>query len=156
MIDQLQTLRDLPATGYALFATDNLDSRIQTVLNNTQGAHADDIPQNHPYATAAKRFQSLQQEWNWLLASGQMTLEPRLAERWVAEVNTLGANLESLASGASDNPEVVRAQVEALKTNVGAGLSIETATSPAYRRETWNHRLEAIERFLVYGAARKR
>jgi uncharacterized lipoprotein YddW (UPF0748 family) len=154
MIDQLQTLRDLPAAGYALFATDNLDTRIQTVLNNTQGTHTDGIPQKQPYATAAARYKALQQEWNWLLANGQMALQPRLANRWITEINAVGASLDSLANGSSTDLETVRSQVEALKKNLRAGLSLTTATSTDYRYATWNHRLETIDRLLVYGAAR--
>jgi uncharacterized lipoprotein YddW (UPF0748 family) len=156
MMDQLQTLRDMPALGYALFATDNLDARIQTVLNNTQGAHTDAvIPQATPYATAAKRFHALQREWNWLLANGKMTLQPRLAERWVTEVNAVGASLDDLASGNSQTLETTRTQLADLKRNLGAGLEL-TTTSPDYRRSSWNYRLEAIDRYLVYGAARTR
>ena len=154
MVDQLQTLRDMPATGYALFATDNLDNRIQTVLHNTQKTHTGTLPQKHPYATAAERFKSLQREWNWLLANGQMTVQPRLADRWVTEVNAVGDSLERLANGSFNDITTVRSQVEALKTNLGAGLSLETATSSDYRRTTWNNRLETIDRLLVYGVAR--
>jgi len=154
IVDQLQTLRDMPATGYALFATDNLDSRIQTVLNNTQGTHSNAAPQQTPYKTAAERFKALQREWNWLLVSGQMTLQPRLADRWVAEINTVGQSLESLANGLSNDPQAVRTQIAALKSNIGAGLTLETATSSEYRRNAWNNRLETIDRFIVYGSTK--
>lgn len=156
VVDQLQTLRDMPATGYALFATDNLDQRIQTVLNNTQGKHTGTVPQQSPYASAAERFKALQREWNWLLMNGQMTLQPRLAERWVAEVNAVGSSLDALADGSSNDLTTVRSQVEALKKNLGAGLSLATATSSEYRRSTWNNRLETIDRLLVYGASKSR
>ncbi|MGD1940764.1 MAG: glycoside hydrolase family 10 protein [Leptolyngbyaceae cyanobacterium] len=155
MIDQLQTLRDMPATGYALFATDNLDSRIQTVLNQTQGSHSNAVPQTNAYATAAARFAALRQEWNWLLANGQMTLQPRLADRWLADVNTVGASLETLANDPSLASSAVQAQVTTLQRNVGVGVELETATSTDYRFTTWKNRLEAINRFLVYGDAKR-
>ncbi|MGF1458784.1 MAG: glycoside hydrolase family 10 protein [Leptolyngbyaceae cyanobacterium] len=153
MIDQLQTLRDLPATGYALFATDNLDTRIQSVLNTTQGEHASPVPQENPYATAAARYQTLQQEWNWLLASGQMTLQPRLADRWIAEVNAMGSSLDALLSHPADLA-AVQTQLQDLRRNIGAGLTLATATTPDYRFQTWDNRLETISRFLNYGAQR--
>ncbi|HEY9887228.1 MAG TPA: family 10 glycosylhydrolase, partial [Candidatus Obscuribacterales bacterium] len=155
MIDQLQALRDLPATGYALFATDNLDTRIQTVLNNTQGSHAGPMPQTTPYRMAGDRFQALQREWNWLLANGQMTLQPRLAERWVNDVNAVGTSLEALAQNPQQSVAAVRSQVADLKRNLGAGLELATATTPDYRLRAWAYRLEAIDRYLAYGAARR-
>lgn len=155
MIDQLQTLRDMPSTGYALFATDNLDDRIQTVLNNTQGEHRKAESPQTPYEIAAERFHALQREWNWLLANGQMSLQPRLAERWAADVNAVGAKLNALASNSSEPIEATQAQVEALKQNIRVGLRIETATKADYRYQSWNHRLESISRLLVYGEAKQ-
>ncbi|MEO1299184.1 MAG: family 10 glycosylhydrolase, partial [Cyanobacteria bacterium J06636_16] len=97
MIDQMQALRDLPTPGYALFATDNLNNPIQTVLNQTQRSEEQWIPQQAPYKTAAKRFQGLQREWNWLLINGQMVIQPRLAESWIAQINDLGNRLNQIA-----------------------------------------------------------
>ena len=153
MIDQLQTLRDMPAAGYALFATDNLNNRIQTTLNTTQGQHESLVPQRNPYATAADRYKALQREWNWLLANDIITLQPRLADRWVAEVNAVGVSLDALA----DNPNAttaiaVQAQVQDLSRGIGAGLTLDTTTTAEYRLNTWKNRLETINRFLAYGA----
>ena len=154
MVDQLQTLRDMPAAGYALFATDNLDNRIQSILNTTQGQHDRLVPQQAPYAAAADRYQALQQEWNWLLASGQITLQSRLADRWVADVNAVGASLNALANDPNADVAAVQAQVRELQRNIGAGLTLSTATTREYRLTTWKHRLETINRFLAYGASR--
>ncbi len=151
MLDQLQALRDLPAPGYALFATDNLDGRIQTVLNNTQGMHQGAAPQAALYPLAASRFQRLQQEWNWLLSQGQMILQPRLAARWAEDINTIGNNLAALAASPNAaNSAAVRSQISALKQTLGAGVRLETATSADYRFRAWRNRLEAINRFLTY------
>lgn len=154
MIDQLQMLRDLPATGYALFATDNLDSRIQTILNTTQGQHESLVPQQAPFAAAADRYKALQREWNWLLANGLISLQPRLADRWIAEVNTVGASLDALANNPTAGVATVQAQIAELRKTVGAGLTLSTATTPEYRLTTWKNRLETINRFLAYGATR--
>lgn len=153
MIDQLQALRDLPAPGYALFATDNLDTRIQTVLNDTQGTHSDNSPES-PYAIAAARYRALQREWNWLLANGQMSIQPRLAARWIDEVNTVGASLDNLAANPSVAAATVQTQVTALQRNIGAGVQLQTATTADYRFEAWKNRLEAINRLLFYGEAK--
>lgn len=154
MVDQLQTLRDMPATGYALFATDNLDTRIQSILNTTQGTHEKPAPQQNPYATAADRYKALQREWNWLLANGLISLQSRLADRWIADVNAVGASLDALANDPNANVAAVQAQVSELQKTVGAGLTLATATTPEYRLSTWKNRLETINRFLAYGASR--
>ncbi len=157
MVDQMQALRDLPAPGYALFATDNLSPSIQTVLNQTQASKEPWIPQQAPYKTAAKRFQSLQREWNWLLANGQMSIQPRLAESWTAQVNELGDRLNQLMDAETDTEvEAIRSQLQALKRDLGAGIRLETASTREYRLQAWENRLESISRFLTYGVARKR
>lgn len=156
MIDQMQALRDLPAPGYALFATDNLDTRIQTVLNRTQESDDRWIPQQAPYQTAAQRFQLLQREWNWLLANGQLFIQPRLAAPWIEQVNALGDRLNELANTQSTTAIAdIQAQIQALQRDLGAGMRLETATTRDYRLEAWENRLQAISRFLVYGAARQ-
>ncbi|MBE7382084.1 MAG: family 10 glycosylhydrolase [Leptolyngbya sp. SIO1E4] len=156
MIDQMQALRDLPAPGYALFATDNLDTRIQTVLNSTQGSHGDWVPQQAPYKTAAQRFQAMQREWNWLLSNGQLGLEPRLADAWIQRVNGFGNALNELADGAANtNIEDLQSQIQDLKRDLGVGMRLQTATTREYRFQAWENRLEAISRFLTYGAAQR-
>lgn len=156
MIDQLQTLRDLPAPGYALFATNNLDTSIQTVLHQTQGNHDTWIPHQAPYQTAAKRFQGLQQEWNWLLASGQLSLDSRLADGWIAQINALGQDLTKLADGSSSvDVAMLQSRVQDVKDTFGVGMRLQTATNQDYRFRAWENRLESIRRFLTYGAVQR-
>lgn len=154
MIDQMQALRDLPTPGYALFATDNLNTSIQGVLNSTQSSENTWIPQQAPYKTAAQRFQALQREWNWLLANGQLVIQPRLAESWTQQVNLLGNGLNELAEAESAaDIGTLQSQIQDLKRELGAGMRLETATTREYRLRAWAHRLESISRFLSYGAA---
>ena len=155
IIDQMQALRDLPTPGYALFATDNLDTSIQTVLNQTQPTEEPWIPQQAPYQTAAKRFQGLQREWNWLITNGQLAIQPRLAESWTVQINALGDRLNELAATqASSEVTAVQSQIQALQRDLGAGISLATASTREYRLQAWEYRLETISRFLAYGAAR--
>ncbi len=156
MLDQIQALRDLPAPGYALFATDNLSSNVQGVLNRTQGSHTQPIPQQTPYQTAAQRFQTLQREWNWLLATRQLTLERKLAETWPQRINDLGAQLNRLSQGASLNQVTnIQQQLRELTHSLGSGMSLQTATSRDYRLQAWSNRLQSIDRFLTYGLAQQ-
>lgn len=158
-LDQIQALRDLPVPGYALFATDNLDESMQTVLNRTQGRHTGKVPQQAPYQTAAQRFAALQQEWNWLLSNQQMSLATQLADSWTQQVNDLGQTLnalaDSLAADTAADIETALAQLQALKRSLGIGMWLQTATTPDYRLQAWENRLESIHRFLAYGAARR-
>lgn len=157
MIDQIQALRDLPATGYALFATDNLSPAVQAVLHQTQGSHGQLVPQATPYETAAQRFQALQREWNWLLSNQQLLLlDPKLAETWPERINRLGTQLNRLSPESStEQVNAVQQQLQALSQSLGAGMTLQTATTRDYRIQTWHHRLESINRFLSYGKAQR-
>ncbi|MEO1094940.1 MAG: family 10 glycosylhydrolase [Cyanobacteria bacterium J06638_28] len=155
MIDQIQALRDLPATGYALFATDNLSPDVQAVLHQTQGSHGQLVPQQTPYETAAQRFQALQREWNWLLANRQLLLvDPKLAETWPERINRLGTQLSGLSPASSlEQVNTIQQQIQELSQSLGSGMQLQTATTRDYRLQTWHNRLESISRFLSYGKA---
>lgn len=154
VVDQLQALRDLPAPGYALFAVDNLDQPLQTVLSRTQGRQDQPIPQQEPLATAASRYQALQREWRWLMDNGHLWVQPERLEAWVTEVNDLGLALEALAAD-PDPREIARARSRllALQQTLGQGMDLQTANRP-YRMDAWRLRLVTIDRFLAYGQAR--
>ncbi|MGL4623138.1 MAG: glycoside hydrolase family 10 protein, partial [Chroococcidiopsis sp.] len=54
--DQIQLVRDLPASGYALFAVENLNDDLQQVFHNTQGTKVKvtaPVPYRQPFHTAA-------------------------------------------------------------------------------------------------------
>ncbi|MGD1853108.1 MAG: glycoside hydrolase family 10 protein [Leptolyngbyaceae cyanobacterium] len=155
-LDQIQTLRDLPVSGYALFAADNLQRGIQTLLNNTQGASLADysVPQQQPFDTAVERYQTLQREWSWLLSNGQLLLSEDRLTQWVEDVNTLGVELAGLAEEPSHRQlEEVRSQLDQLNRVVTSDLSIKSQQND-YRIQTWEHRLTTIERLLAYGEKR--
>ncbi|NET74259.1 MAG: family 10 glycosylhydrolase, partial [Sphaerospermopsis sp. SIO1G2] len=69
--DQLQLLRDLPVSGYALFAVDNFNDELDQMLASTQGrirrSYVQPIPQRQPFRTAAFRYAALRQEWLLLI-----------------------------------------------------------------------------------------
>jgi uncharacterized lipoprotein YddW (UPF0748 family) len=156
--DQIQTLRDMPSTGYALFAADNLEAGIQTILRATQGPEAmlrsQPLPQADPFSAAAERYAALQREWSWLLANQQVRMEERRLRQWTTEVNTLGEDLNDLAETPSRRKLAqVRARIEHLRTTIDSNLTVQTASS-AYRYRAWNNRLTTIEHLLTYGEAR--
>jgi uncharacterized lipoprotein YddW (UPF0748 family) len=127
--DQIQTLRDLPSPGYALFAADNLEAGIQTVLRSTQGPEALLRSQPHPHAepfqAASDRYAALQREWSWLLANQQLRMEERRLRQWTTEVNTLGEDLQELAETPSRRKLAqVRARLEHLRTTIDSNLTV--------------------------------
>lgn len=153
-IDQLQALRDMPAPGYALFATANLNDRFQKVLSSTQGIDAQPIPQVSPFATAATRYRALQREWRWLMTQEQLYVEPSLLDYWVNEVNETGAALDAIAQNPSPAAiAAARSRLNTLREGLGSGMDLQTANTQ-YRLQAWRHRLLTIDRFLAYGEAR--
>lgn len=155
-LDQIQTLRDLPVSGYALFAVDNLQRGIQTLLNNTQGA-ADiehSLPQQQPFHTASERYQSLQREWGWLLSNGQLLMSEQELIQWVDDVNGLGSQLADLAEEPSHRTlGEVRSQLDELNQILDSELTVKSQQNQ-YRLQTWQHRLATIEHLLAYGEER--
>lgn len=154
--DQIQTLRDLPVSGYALFAADNLERGIQTLLNATQGdaevSHS--LPQQQPFDTASERYQSLQREWSWLLSNGQLLMTEQRLSQWASDVNELGEQLAALAEAPSHRKlEEVRSQLDQLDRVITADLSVKSQQNQ-YRLQTWQHRLTTIEHLLAYGEER--
>lgn len=155
-LDQIQTLRDLPVSGYALFAADNLQRSIQTLLNDTQGeamaSHS--LPQQQPFQTASERYQSLQREWSWLLSNGQLLMSEESLAQWVEDVNRLGNRLDELAQQPSHRKlEEVRSQLDQLDRTVNSSLTVKSQQNQ-YRLQTWQHRLSTIEHLLAYGEKR--
>ncbi|MEM6254352.1 MAG: family 10 glycosylhydrolase [Cyanobacteria bacterium P01_D01_bin.156] len=155
-LDQIQTLRDLPVSGYALFAVDNLQQSIERLLNDTQGDEnvSSLLPQQQPFNTALERYQALQREWSWLLSQGQVLMqEPDVAE-WVGTVNMLGAQLADLAENPSHRKlEVVRSQLDNLDHTIASDLIVQSPQNN-YRLQTWQNRLTTIEYLLAYGEKR--
>ncbi|MGD1953395.1 MAG: glycoside hydrolase family 10 protein [Leptolyngbyaceae cyanobacterium] len=155
-LDQIQTLRDLPVNGYALFAAENLQREIQTLLNNTQGTMEIpySLPQRQPFSTAVERYQSLQREWGWLLSNDQLLLPDQQLAQWVNDVNGLGDQLATLADEPSHRKlEEVRSQLDQLSQVIESDLAVKSQQN-RYRLETWENRLISIENLLAYGETR--
>ncbi len=157
-LDQIQTLRDLPVSGYALFAADNLQQGIQTLLSNTQGNTDTDIsyslPQQQPFNTATERYQALQREWSWLLSHDQLLMREQQLVQWVNDVNRLGDQLVDLAEAPSHRQlEEVRSQLAQLNQFIGSELTVKSQQN-RYRIKAWEYRLATIEHLLAYGEER--
>ncbi|NEP62607.1 MAG: family 10 glycosylhydrolase [Symploca sp. SIO2G7] len=155
-LDQIQTLRDLPVSGYALFAVDNLQRSIQTLLNDTQGSESLSyaLPQRRPFQTAAERYQALQREWGWLLSNGQLLMSEAQLPQWVDDVNRLGERLDELSQNPSHRKlEEVRSQLSQLDQTLSSALTVKSQQN-RYRLQAWQRRLTTIEHLLAYGENR--
>jgi uncharacterized lipoprotein YddW (UPF0748 family) len=156
-VDQIQALRDLPTSGYALFATDNLNPQLLSVFNRTQGIRNGDqpLPQAAPFRAAADRYQGLQREWSYLIDQQQLVISATNLERWASDVNEIGEALESLADRPSQRQLAqVRSRLATLQDGLGAGMDVRTP-SGRYRLDAWRNRLATIDQILGYGERHK-
>ena len=100
-VDQMQLLRNMPTGGFALFAAENLDPSLQGIFKKTQGISSnlkEPIPHRKPFASASARYQSLQQEWNFLLVNHQIMIDPRYLKEWSRYADALRNRLEKISN----------------------------------------------------------
>jgi len=143
-MDQLQTARDLPTPGYALFATADLSRELTTRLGQTQPSP----PPQTSLQMAFDRYQSLQREWHWLLSQQKVWMERSTLEPWVSAVNQLEADFETLAASPSRRGlDQVKTGLAAVQAPLDSQILIDTANS-AYRLQVWHYRLRVIEQLL--------
>lgn len=153
VMDQMQALRDSSAGGYALFAADNLADPLQTILNRTQGETRSRyaIPYRQPFAAAADRFTQLRREWSYLLNQGQLWIrEPELAA-WRTQANTVTQLLDQLAAK-PDSQSLAQAKtaLQEFRSQFDDWMYLQ-ALNQNYRVQTWENRLESLEKLLNYG-----
>lgn len=148
-LDQMQASRDLPTSGYALFAAADLNTELNAVLAQTQSGSPPGP--TTPYAMAASRYAALQREWNWLLTHDRLWMDRNALEPWISTVNSLGSELDALAQEPSRrNLETVKADLARVRTPLNQRMSVDTANG-SYRLRSWQYRLRAIEQLLEHG-----
>jgi len=165
VMDQLQAIRDLPTTGYALFATAALSEPIEQVLRNTQGitenggeqtgaAVSEDavlLPQRSPFAMAYARYQALEQEWRSAVTADELWLSPGDFLLWQGHTLMLSEALKLLA--AEPNPTnfaVARSLLADYQLEFANWLELQTLRD-RYQVQTWQNRLISLEILLDYG-----
>jgi len=150
--DQLQLIRDLPTSGYALFAAENFNSEIEQIFNNTQGktnnniSKNEPIPQRHPFRTASVRYAALQKEWQMM----KINTNPQFNQNSQELQNALNqlAILPSASNFIKTKNAFNLLQSEFLKT-----IANEKQIN-SYQIKVWKNRLLMIERLLNYGQRR--
>ena len=148
-LDQMQTARDLPTPGFALFAAADLNTEFATLFAQTQATPAPSAP----VPLALERYQTLQREWNWLLSHQKLWMERPVLEQWVRDVNRLEADLLTLANAPSRRGlDRVQQGLTRVRAPLAAPILIETANG-TYRLQVWHHRLGVIEQLLRHSEA---
>jgi uncharacterized lipoprotein YddW (UPF0748 family) len=157
--DQLQLLRDLPVSGYALFAAENFNSALDELLSNTQGkiqrSHTEPIPQRQPFRTAAFRFTALQQEWQFVRENNeQLSKSVTTIADFENQSQKLQNALNQLAAFPSaSNLIIARGELTRFQAKFKIWMSSAAKDNP-YRVKVWENRLLTIERLLRYGERR--
>mgnify|MGYP002777025560 CR=1 FL=1 len=152
--DQIQLVRDLPASGYALFAVENLNDDLQQVFHNTQGTKVKvtaPVPHRQPFHTAAARYAILRQKWNFLLANNQLWLKGAALNGFNTRSQELEVALNRLAQNPStSNLASARTALNAFQVEFKDWMRSQ-ALENSYQVNMWSNRLTTLERLLNYG-----
>ncbi|MCC5664189.1 family 10 glycosylhydrolase [Nostoc sp. CHAB 5784] len=156
--DQLQLVRDLPVSGYALFAAENFNNDLQKLFSNTQGriqsTTSEPIPHRQPFQTAAIRYTALQREWKFVFQNDLPQRPAQTISAFNNQAEVLRSALNQLA--ASPNPSkllVARASLTRFQSQFRVLMSQELKSN-SYQVKVWENRLVTIERLLRYGERR--
>lgn len=157
--DQLQLIRDLPVSGYALFAAENLNNDLQTVFSNTQGQVSstinEPIPHRQPFKTAAVRYTALQSEWQLVLQNDQLQLPTATISDFNQQMAVVQRALDQLAASPSaGNFIAARATLTRFQSQFRIWMR-QPATDNPYQVKAWENRLATIESLLRYGERRQ-
>jgi uncharacterized lipoprotein YddW (UPF0748 family) len=159
--DQLQLVRDLPVSGYALFAAENFNNELQKLFINTQGrvkattsTTTEPIPHRQPFQTAAIRYTALQREWKFVFQNEQLQKPNKTISDFNNQAEVLRSALNQLgASPSSSKLLMARASLSRFQSQFRALMSQELKSN-SYQVKVWENRLVAIERLLRYGERR--
>ncbi len=152
--DQLQLVRDLPVSGYALFATENFNNELEQIFNSTQGIKNEPMPQRQPFRTAAFRYTALQREWQVVQKNGSLPMSAITTTEFRQLDYELQDGLNQLASVPSAiNLITARKALNRFQSQFLTWMQAENQANP-YQVKVWENRLLTIERLLRYGERR--
>ncbi|WP_141699654.1 family 10 glycosylhydrolase [Nostoc sp. KVJ20] len=156
--DQLQLVRDLPVSGYALFAAENFNNDLQKVFSSTQGrvqsTKSEPIPHRQPFQTAAIRYSALQREWKFIFQNDQVQRPAQKISDFNNQAEVLRSALNQLAASPSPSKLLVaRASLSRFQSQFRVLMSQELKSN-SYQVKAWENRLVTIERLLRYGERR--
>jgi len=153
--DQIQLTRDLPVSGYALFAAENFSNDLSKVFNSTQGNRQSQqkelIPYRQPFKTAAARYTALQQEWKLVSQNNQMQVPTTTRQEFNAQAEVVQDALDQLAAKPNASKFIVaKASLNRFQSQFMVWMRPQALLNP-YQVKVWQNRLMTIERLLNYG-----
>ncbi|AFY48328.1 hypothetical protein Nos7524_2488 [Nostoc sp. PCC 7524] len=156
--DQLQLIRDLQVSGYALFAAENLNNELHQLFSNTQGqvpsAISEPIPHRHPFNSAVTRYIALQREWQLVLQKEKLQISPSKILEFHHQAEVVKNALNQLAAAPSTSKLLTtRAAITRFQTQFRVWMR-QQGKDNTYQVKAWDNRLAAIERLLRYGEQR--
>ncbi|MBD2455358.1 family 10 glycosylhydrolase [Nostoc sp. FACHB-87] len=156
--DQLQLIRDLPASGYALFAAENFNNDLLKIFNSTQGklpSVADEpIPLRQPFETAVVRYGLLKREWQLVIQNEQIPFPAINIADFNNQIEVVEKALTQLAAAPSPAKLLTaKASLTRFQTQFRIWMR-EAGTNNPYQVKVWENRLATIERLLRYGERR--
>lgn len=158
-LDQMQLLRGMSTQGYALFAAENLDSRLTTIFNNTQGKQATDskkfLPHREPFRATLSRYQGLQQEWNFFLTTNSPIISDTILQKWGKQADQLRDDLTDLIDEPSrTNIYSAQLTLNSLRRQFPLWMQ-QTRDIDEYQAKVWQSRLDTLDRLLSYGERKR-
>ena len=156
--DQLQLIRDLPVSGYALFAAENFNHELEEIFHNTQGQVSsrtnEPIPHRQPFKSAAVRYTALQREWQLVLQNDQLQMSAATIADFNQQVKVVQDALNQLAvSPSAANLIGARATLTRFQSRFRIWMRPHATIHP-YQVNVWENRIVTIERLLRYGERR--
>ncbi len=154
-LDQMQLLRGMSTEGYALFAAENLNSRLASIFSNTQGSGIDDskhfLPHRKPFEVTLSRFQGLQKEWNYFLLDNSPEIEEAVLKEWGERAERVESTLNDLIEEPSaKNLFSAQIALNSLRRQFPTWVS-KTQDIDVYQGRVWQNRLNTLDRILSYG-----
>ena len=154
-LDQVQLLRGMSTEGYALFAAENLNSRLASIFSNTQGSRIDDskrfLPHRKPFEVTRSRYQGLQKEWNYFLVNYTPEIETAVLKEWGERAERLELTLNDLVEEpTAKNLFSAQIALNSLRRQFPI-WSAKTKDINVYQARVWQNRLNTLDRILSYG-----
>jgi uncharacterized lipoprotein YddW (UPF0748 family) len=152
-MDQIQSLRGIGTTGYALFAAENFNPELEDILKRTQGNSSleQPLPYRQPFQAAEERYLLLQKEWNFLLSNNQLVMEESAREDWAQRADNLASILNQLAASPSAKKlQEAQTALESFQRRFPRWMQEYQKTQP-YQVESWTNRLDTLDQLLQYG-----
>ncbi len=151
-IDQLQFVRNLPISGFSLFATENLTPSLQGLLSRVQSSeNTQPLPYRQPFKTALLRYQSLQKEWRFLADKQRLKMDKNTLKNIDNQGQKLEKALEQLAMKPSQqNLKIAQQTLKEFKQQFPNWMRNHKQIY-TYQVQVWENRLKTLDKLLVYG-----